>query len=77
MTEYAPEHGDIGSWTRLPDGGVGQVWAIYADRDQTRRVWVADGERYVDIPLADLVDPAAAPVVEDQGGLFDVEEAAS
>jgi len=72
MSEFAPEFGEVGSWTRLPDGNVGQVWAVYADKQRTRRVWIADGERYVDVGLDELVDPSAEPDVDEQGDLFDL-----
>lgn len=58
MTEEAeglpPRLGEVGSWTRLPNGGVGQVWALSRGR---ATVWVADGQRYIDLPIAKLATP--------------------
>ncbi len=53
---FEPKLGEVGSWTRLPDGTVGQVWSL-SKSGRRATVWVADGARYTDVAVTDLADP--------------------
>lgn len=55
--ECSAAPGEVGSWTRLPAGQLGQVWAIIAG-GRDARVWVADGARYHVVAVADLLAEA-------------------
>ncbi len=49
-----PEHGHVGSWVRLPDGTVGQVWA----ESPNRKVYVVDAQQMChEVAVEDLHPP--------------------
>ena len=52
----------IGDWVRLPDGRIGQVWALGTT---TASVWVADGKEFTAATITDL-----KPATHDEPDLF-------
>lgn len=60
---FSPSLGEVGSWTKLPGGREGQVWARTPAK---ATVWIADGEEFAELDLDQLVPLTA----DEQGGLF-------
>ena len=52
----------IGDWVRLPDGRIGQVWALGTT---TASVWVADGREFTAARIDDL-----KPATHEEPDLF-------